>query len=72
MLAASVEAEPREKIEVEYLPDNLTVSRINGTGSPTVTDWLWRKVGLGGLALTLFLSPWAAIIYREVYPKPEK
>lgn len=44
-------------IEVEYLPDNPTVSRIKGDGSPSLFDWLWRKVGLGLLLLALFLSP---------------
>ncbi|MEQ8789891.1 MAG: DUF3592 domain-containing protein [Pirellulaceae bacterium] len=44
-------------IEVEYLPDAPAVSRIKGNGSPSVFDWLWRRVGLGGLLLALFLSP---------------
>ena len=44
-------------IEVEYLPDNPNVSRIKGDGCQSVTEWLWRKVGLGGLFLLAFLAP---------------
>ena len=44
-------------IEVEYIPDNPTVSRIKGSGSPTVFDWLWRKLALIGLLLALLLAP---------------
>jgi hypothetical protein len=44
-------------IEVEYLPDNPTVSRIKGDGSESIMDWLWRKAGLGSLLLALFVSP---------------
>jgi hypothetical protein len=52
------------KIQVEYLPDDPSVSRIKGTGSPTVTDWLWRKLGFGGLLLLMCLSPGIAILYK--------
>jgi hypothetical protein len=44
-------------IEVEYLPNNPSVSRIKGDGSASITDWLWRKAGLGSLLLALFVSP---------------
>ena len=44
-------------IEVQYLPDTPEVSRIKGEGSPNVFDWLWRKIGLGGLWLALLASP---------------
>lgn len=53
------------KIRVEYLPDDPSVSRIEGTGSPTVTDWLWRKLGFGGLLLLICLAPGVAIIYKS-------
>jgi hypothetical protein len=52
-------------IEVEYLPENPAVSRIKGDGSPTVLDWLWRKLGLGGLLLALFLAP-GCMMLRDV------
>lgn len=58
-------------IQVEYLPDNPAVSRIKTTGSSTVTEWLWRTVGIGGLLLAMSLSTGVYIIYREFYPKPE-
>jgi hypothetical protein len=38
-------------IEIEYLPDNPDVSRIKGSGCGSVTELLWRKIGLGGLIL---------------------
>lgn len=40
------------QIEVEYLADNPTVSRIKGDGSDTLADWLWRKIVLLGLFIT--------------------
>jgi len=49
-------------IEVEYLPDDPSVSRIKGDGSPSVFDWLWRKIGLGGLLLAIFLAPGIAML----------
>lgn len=47
----------RDYEEVEYLPENPVVSRIRGTGSSTITDWLWRKVGLGLLLFVAFVAP---------------
>lgn len=44
-------------IEVEYLVDNPNINRIKGDGCQSISEWLWRKVGLGGLLLILFLSP---------------
>jgi len=44
-------------IQVEYLPDDPNVSRIKGDGSPTLFDWIWRKVGLGGLLWVLTNAP---------------
>lgn len=53
-------------VEVEYLPDNPSVSRIKGDGSDTVTDWLWRKLGLGSLLLFMFLSPGITLLRNGV------
>jgi uncharacterized protein DUF3592 len=58
-------------IEVEYLPDSPEVNRIKGTGSPTFTDWIWRKAGIGGLLLVMCLSPGVGLIHWGVRRKPE-
>lgn len=58
-------------IEVEYLPDDPAVSRIKGTGCFTVTEWLWKKVGIGGLLLAMFISPGVGLIHWGVRRKPE-
>lgn len=47
---------------VEYLADDPTVSRIRGTGSQSIIEWLWRKAGLGTLLLALFMSPGVALL----------
>jgi hypothetical protein len=44
-------------IEVEYLSDNPAISRIRGSGSNSIFEWLWRKAGLGFLLLLMLLSP---------------
>lgn len=44
-------------IEVEYLPDKPTVSRIKGTGYGSIRNWLLLKVGLGGLLFAVCVSP---------------
>jgi hypothetical protein len=49
-------------IEVEYLPDNPAVSRIKGSGSKNLFDWLWREVALGGLLLAMFLAPGCSML----------
>lgn len=49
-------------VEVEYLPGHPTVSRIKGGGCQTVTEWLWRKVGLGSLLLVVFAIPGIALL----------
>lgn len=46
----------REQEEIEYLPNNPTISRIKGDGCNSITEWLWRKIGLGGILLLIFLS----------------
>lgn len=53
-------------IEVEYLPDKPMVSRIKGDGSDSIMDWLWRKVGLGGVLLILFASPGIILLRNGV------
>lgn len=42
--------------EVEYLPNNPEISRVKGDGCQSITELLWRKVGLGGLMLIAFSS----------------
>lgn len=54
--------EPPYPVEVEYLPDHPSVSRIRGSGSSSITDWLWRKIGLGSLLLALLVSPGVAMV----------
>lgn len=49
-------------IEVEYLPDSPDVSRIKGSGSPTIFDWVWRKAGLGSLLLAMFVAPGISVL----------
>lgn len=44
-------------VEVEYLPDAPTVSRIKGTGHDSFVEWFFYKVGLGIVLLALFTSP---------------
>lgn len=56
----------KERQEVEYLPDNPAVSRIRGDGCRSVVEWLWRKVGLGGLLLALYVSP-GVVLIREAF-----
>lgn len=46
----------KERQKVEYLPDKPMISRIKGDGCQTITEFLWRKVGLGGLLLVAFIS----------------
>jgi len=53
-------------VEVEYLPDNPAVNRIKGDGCASITEWLWRKVGLGGLLLALFASPGIVLLRNGV------
>lgn len=46
----------KEYQEVEYLPDNPKVNRIKGEGCQSITEWLWRKIGIGSFLLLMFLS----------------
>ncbi len=51
-------------VEVEYLPEHPSVSRIKGAGCQTVMEWLWRRLGLGSLVLVLFCSPGLYLVQR--------
>jgi len=53
-------------VEIEYHPDDPSVSRIKGDGSDTLFEWLWRKVGLGLLLLVIFLSPGVRMLWSGV------
>ena len=55
-----------EEREVEYLPDNPAVNRIKGDGCQSVTEWLLRKVILGGFFLALLVSPGIALLKNGV------
>lgn len=52
-------------VEVEYLHNDPSVSRVKGGGCQTVTEWAWRKVGLGGLLLILLAAPGIAMLRNE-------
>lgn len=52
----------KEQEQVEYLPDKPAVSRIKGSGSQTITEWLGRW----GLAGGLLLSMVCAGVFSEV------
>ena len=53
-------------IEVEYLPDDPTVSRIKGSGNADIGEWLWRKIGLGGILLIMFIAPGFIVIRNGI------
>lgn len=59
-------------IEIEYYPNDPTISRIKGTGSATLTDWLWRKIGIGGALLVLFLSPGISFFVAAIREKYQR
>jgi len=46
-----------QRITVEYLPENPSVSRVQGDGCRSVMEWLWRKFGLSILIFAVFISP---------------
>ncbi len=56
----------KELEKVEYLPDNPAVSRIKGDGCQTITEFLWRKVGLGGILFVAFLSIGFTVIRKAI------
>jgi len=55
-----------KSIEIEYLPDNPSVNRAKGDGCQSITEWLWRKIGFGGLFLVLVISPGFVLIKNGV------
>lgn len=56
----------KKQQQVEYLPDNPAVSRIKGDGCQTITEWLWRTVGLGIILLVVFISPGMILLRNGV------
>ena len=42
--------------EIEYLPNNPSISRIKGSGCQSIFELLWRKIGLGSILLVIFCS----------------
>jgi hypothetical protein len=53
-------------VEVEYLPDNPTVSRIKGDGHKSILSWLLFKIGLGSLLLVLLSIPGVGLLRDAV------
>ena len=53
-------------IEVEYLPDKPTISRIKGSGHNSTLSWLVLKAGLGGLLLILFSVPGIGLLRSAI------
>ena len=58
-------------IEVEYLPDDPSVSRIKGSGCQSVTEWLWRNVGLGIVLLAMLVAP-SIVLFRQGFREIKK
>jgi hypothetical protein len=54
-------------VEVEYLPDKPTISRIKGSGHNSVLRWLILKIGLGSLFLILFSIPGIVLLRSAVH-----
>ncbi len=52
----------KEHQHVEYSSDDPSMNRIKGEGRQTITEWLWRKVGLGAVLLLLCCSPGICLI----------
>ncbi len=52
-----IDFEEPNPVDIEYLPDNPNVSRIKGSGCSSIWEWLWRKIGIGGIFLILIISP---------------
>lgn len=62
----SIDLDQPHPIQFEYLPDNPDVSRINGSGSSDVWEWLWRKIGFGGLLLIMVISPGLVVMRNGI------
>lgn len=56
------------EVKVQYLSSNPTINRINefDSGSKTIGNWLWRKVGLGGILLVGCLSVGVILIRNTI------
>ncbi|MCJ7663518.1 MAG: DUF3592 domain-containing protein [Desulfobacterales bacterium] len=61
----------KEQQEVEYLPNNPEVSRIKGDGCNSVTEFLWRKVGVGSLFLAICITP-GIFLVRQAFSENTK
>lgn len=55
-------------VEVEYDPQDPSISRIKGSGMQTVAGWLLVEVLLGGAVLDLFMAPGFTLIKAAVVP----
>ena len=53
-------------IEVEYLADNPTVSRITGDGPDSIPSWLRTEVGYKGIFPLLLLGIGLYLLWKEV------
>jgi hypothetical protein len=53
-------------IEVEYLPDNPTVSRIKGDGPNSILSWLRSSVGYWAFFPLLLLAIGIYLLWKEV------
>lgn len=51
---------------VEYLDDDPAVNRMKGDGAQSVSEWLWRKLGLGLVLAGFCLAPGIAQL-RSAY-----
>lgn len=46
-----------KNINIEYLESDPSINRAEGDGCQTISEWLWRKIGIGGLFLIMVISP---------------
>lgn len=52
-------------VTVEYLPDEPTVSRLQGTGCQTLNDWYLRRIGFG-LLVALVMCYWPVLAFLSI------
>jgi len=52
-------------VEVEYLPENPSISRIKGTGSETIPEWIGRTL-LSLSLFALFASPGVLLVTQGI------
>lgn len=62
----------KQQEEIEYLPSNPEINRIKGDGCQTITEFILRKILLGGILLVVFTSFGIRIIYVGFFSKEEK